>query len=137
MTASALEEAVHRRKAAGCDAHVTKPVRSRALKEPARSDSDTQLSQSEPTSIARDEEDSAPKPNPFFYGINGSASILSVGARVSLSSLNRHRQTGLASKNRGRDTAQGETGLSHFPATCGLAGAPDAVSLGSLFSTHA
>src|SRR5208282_5618905 len=27
LTASALEEAVHRAKAAGCDAHVTKPVK--------------------------------------------------------------------------------------------------------------
>ena len=31
LTASALEEAVHRTKAAGCDAHVTKPVRKSTL----------------------------------------------------------------------------------------------------------
>jgi CheY-like chemotaxis protein len=31
LTASALEEAVHRSKAAGCDAHVTKPVKRSTL----------------------------------------------------------------------------------------------------------
>jgi CheY-like chemotaxis protein len=31
LTASALEEAVHRSKAAGCDAHVTKPVKKSTL----------------------------------------------------------------------------------------------------------
>ena len=31
LTASALEEAVHRTKAAGCDAHVTKPVKKSTL----------------------------------------------------------------------------------------------------------
>ncbi len=33
LTASALEEAVHRSKAAGCDAHVTKPVKRSTLLE--------------------------------------------------------------------------------------------------------
>jgi CheY-like chemotaxis protein len=31
LTASALEEAAHRTKAAGCDAHVTKPVKKSTL----------------------------------------------------------------------------------------------------------
>ena len=33
LTASALEEAVHRTKAAGCDAHMTKPVKKSTLLE--------------------------------------------------------------------------------------------------------
>ena len=36
LTASALEEAVHRTKAAGCDAHVTKPVKKSTLLEAIR-----------------------------------------------------------------------------------------------------
>ncbi len=37
LTASALEEAVHRTRAAGCDAHVTKPVRKATLLDAIRS----------------------------------------------------------------------------------------------------
>jgi len=52
LTASALEEAVHRSKAAGCDAHVTKPVKKSTLLEAIHDAVGKTPPESEPTAVS-------------------------------------------------------------------------------------
>jgi len=49
LTASALDEAVHRTQAAGCDAHITKPVKKSTLLEAIRDAVETSVSDDEGT----------------------------------------------------------------------------------------
>ena len=52
LTASALEEAVHRSTAAGCDAHVTKPVKRSTLLEAIHDAIEKTPSDSEPAAVS-------------------------------------------------------------------------------------
>jgi PAS domain S-box-containing protein len=60
LTASALEEAVHRTKAAGCDAHVTKPVKKSTLLDAIRNAVEKNLPDDERADLANLEEETCP-----------------------------------------------------------------------------
>ena len=57
LTASALEEAVQRTKAAGCDAHVTKPVKKSTLLDAIRDAVEGDRSDDEPNNVGSHEEE--------------------------------------------------------------------------------
>jgi len=60
LTASALEEAVHRTKAAGCDAHVTKPVKKSTLLEAIRNAIESNPSDDVPADLVNLKEATCP-----------------------------------------------------------------------------
>ncbi len=60
LTASALEEAVHRTKAAGCDAHVTKPVKKSTLLEAIRNAIESNPSDNVPADLVNLKEETCP-----------------------------------------------------------------------------